>query len=81
VVVEAPLRPEDLTGLRGLAAVAFRGDPDTARALRRALAARDGPILPLLTAADIRPFCVLEKHLCIDTTAAGGNASLLAAAE
>jgi RHH-type proline utilization regulon transcriptional repressor/proline dehydrogenase/delta 1-pyrroline-5-carboxylate dehydrogenase len=24
---------------------------------------------------------ILERHLCVDTTAAGGNASLLAAAD
>jgi RHH-type proline utilization regulon transcriptional repressor/proline dehydrogenase/delta 1-pyrroline-5-carboxylate dehydrogenase len=36
------------------------------------------PILPLITAADLAPFCVTERHLCVDTTASGGNASLLA---
>ncbi|GIX12888.1 MAG: bifunctional protein PutA [Paracoccaceae bacterium] len=78
--LDGELAPADLTRLTGFDAVAFWGDAETARALRRALAAREGPILPLLTEADIRPRCVLEKHLCIDTTAAGGNASLLAAA-
>jgi RHH-type proline utilization regulon transcriptional repressor/proline dehydrogenase/delta 1-pyrroline-5-carboxylate dehydrogenase len=67
-----------LADLEGFDAVAFWGDADAARKLRQALARRDGPILPLVTAADLAPWCVVERHLCIDTTASGGNASLLA---
>ncbi len=53
---------------------------ETLRVLRIALAARDGGIVPLITEA-IAPYRYLvERHLCIDTTAGGGNASLLAAA-
>jgi RHH-type transcriptional regulator, proline utilization regulon repressor / proline dehydrogenase / delta 1-pyrroline-5-carboxylate dehydrogenase len=78
--LDGTVPPEALEGLKGIDAVAFRGDPAEARALRRALARREGPILPLLTAADIAPFCVTERHLCVDTTASGGNASLLARA-
>ncbi len=46
---------------------------------RRALSGRAGPIVPLV-AERIAPaaYC-LEQAVCIDTTAAGGNASLLAA--
>jgi RHH-type proline utilization regulon transcriptional repressor/proline dehydrogenase/delta 1-pyrroline-5-carboxylate dehydrogenase len=44
----------------------------------RRLQAATVAILPLITASDIAPFCVTERHLCIDTTASGGNASLLA---
>ncbi len=48
--------------------------------LRQLLASRDGPIIPISTVLyDISPL-VDEKSLCIDTTAAGGNATLLAAA-
>lgn len=48
-------------------------------ALRTILAQRDGAIMRLITEA-IAPerFCA-ERALCIDTTAAGGNAQLLAA--
>jgi RHH-type proline utilization regulon transcriptional repressor/proline dehydrogenase/delta 1-pyrroline-5-carboxylate dehydrogenase len=42
------------------------------------LAQRDGVILPLITEADFADRCHLERHVCIDTTAAGGNAALLA---
>jgi RHH-type transcriptional regulator, proline utilization regulon repressor / proline dehydrogenase / delta 1-pyrroline-5-carboxylate dehydrogenase len=78
--VDGMIEPETLAALPGIAAVAFWGEEATARALRRALAERDGPILPLITAADLAPHCVTERHLCVDTTASGGNASLLARA-
>jgi RHH-type proline utilization regulon transcriptional repressor/proline dehydrogenase/delta 1-pyrroline-5-carboxylate dehydrogenase len=73
--------PEHLADLARIDAVAFWGDDTAARDLRRALAARPGPILPLVTAAEIAPWCRIERHLCVDTTASGGNATLLAAAD
>ena len=48
-------------------------------ALRRALSRRGGPIVPLVTGVIDPERYAVERHLCIDTTAAGGNASLLAA--
>jgi RHH-type proline utilization regulon transcriptional repressor/proline dehydrogenase/delta 1-pyrroline-5-carboxylate dehydrogenase len=50
---------------------------DQALAVRRALAGRDGAIIPMITgrAPDIRMFN--EYSVSIDTTAAGGNASLM----
>ncbi len=68
----------DLAGLADLALVAARGPADWLRTLRRALAARAGGIVPLETALIAPERYCLERHLCIDTTAAGGNASLLA---
>ena len=56
-----------------------------ARAVTRALAARGGAILPLITRAELQGpnrlgrFCA-EQTLTINTAAAGGNAELLAAA-
>ncbi|TVQ32451.1 MAG: bifunctional proline dehydrogenase/L-glutamate gamma-semialdehyde dehydrogenase PutA [Geminicoccaceae bacterium] len=76
--VDGILAADALTSLDGFALVACAGDPTRLRALRRALAARQGPILSLVDASDLRDL-VHERHLCIDTTAAGGNASLLAA--
>ena len=46
-----------------------------------ALAARDGPLLPLITETLSPERYILERHLCVDTTAAGGNASLVASSE
>jgi len=53
------------------------GDADTARALAQALSRRPGPILPLVTAMPDAGQVLTERHLCIDTTASGGNAQLL----
>ena len=71
--------PAALATTPGLALVAATGPADWLRLLRRALAGRDGPIVPLETALVAPERYVVERHLCIDTTAAGGNASLLAA--
>ncbi|MGM0583508.1 MAG: bifunctional proline dehydrogenase/L-glutamate gamma-semialdehyde dehydrogenase PutA [Pseudomonadota bacterium] len=73
--------PEALEQAPPFAAAVWWGDKETARALRRALAARSGPILPLVREADLAPWLVVERHVCVDTTAAGGNAALLAASE
>jgi RHH-type proline utilization regulon transcriptional repressor/proline dehydrogenase/delta 1-pyrroline-5-carboxylate dehydrogenase len=64
-----------------LSVVAFAGPGDAARALRIRLAGRPGAIARLVTdGIDPRAY-VHERSICVDTTAAGGNASLLAAAE
>ncbi|WP_306262508.1 bifunctional proline dehydrogenase/L-glutamate gamma-semialdehyde dehydrogenase PutA [Pararhizobium sp. IMCC21322] len=73
------LAPEALKTLSGFDGVACWGDTEFQRTVRLALADRDGPILPLISSDDFSP-CLLERHVCIDTTAAGGNTSLLATA-
>ncbi|MCF2869941.1 bifunctional proline dehydrogenase/L-glutamate gamma-semialdehyde dehydrogenase PutA [Octadecabacter sp. G9-8] len=60
------------------AAVVWDGDADTARAYEQALSERTGPIVPLITGALDAGHVLHERHICIDTTAAGGNAALLA---
>jgi RHH-type proline utilization regulon transcriptional repressor/proline dehydrogenase/delta 1-pyrroline-5-carboxylate dehydrogenase len=50
------------------------------QSIGRALARRDGPILPLVSAVEpdlLLHRTLLEKTISIDTTAAGGNASLM----
>jgi len=71
----ADLRADEL---RTVAGVAYWGASDTKRDLRQKLASQDGPIVPLLTSAYEISHFVREQHKCIDTTAAGGNAALLA---
>lgn len=61
-------------------AVAWFGDAETLADIRKRLASRDGPILPLLTDASEVGRLQHERHVCIDTTAAGGNATLIATA-
>ncbi len=75
-VLAPDLPPEALAKLPPFDAVIFWGED--ARPYRQALAVLDGPILPLVTNADPTPRLVIERHTCIDTTAAGGNAALLA---
>ncbi len=66
-----------LADLDDIGGVVFWGDAMLAREARQALSDRPGAIIPLITSADVARHCVVERHLCIDTTAAGGNASLL----
>ncbi len=80
VVLDGQVAPGVLTTVPGIAAVACVADRDALAEMRVALARRPGPILPLITEPDAPEHHVLERHLCVDTTAAGGNASLLAAA-
>ncbi|MHA7877165.1 bifunctional proline dehydrogenase/L-glutamate gamma-semialdehyde dehydrogenase PutA [Roseivivax sp.] len=69
--------PEVLERLSGFSAAIWWGETKTARAYRAALSRRDGAILPLITGAPDRGHARLERHVCVDTTAAGGNAKLL----
>ncbi|NIZ09598.1 bifunctional proline dehydrogenase/L-glutamate gamma-semialdehyde dehydrogenase PutA [Pseudooceanicola sp. HF7] len=72
------LGPEDVAKAGDIGGVLWWGDAEQARDLALALSRRDGPILPLITALPDVGHVFLERHLCVDTTAAGGNASLLA---
>jgi RHH-type transcriptional regulator, proline utilization regulon repressor / proline dehydrogenase / delta 1-pyrroline-5-carboxylate dehydrogenase len=77
--IEAPgLEPEALARLPGFGGALWWGDAEGARLRARALARRSGPILPLVNDRPDRAHAVLERHICIDTTASGGNAQLLA---
>ena len=65
-------------------ALLFAGHPDQADSLRRTLAARDGALVPLIQdradgSYDLTRL-VVEKVASINTTAAGGNASLMSLA-
>ncbi len=79
LAVEAPdLAPEALARLQGFSGALWWGDGAGARARAQALARRKGPILPLVTGLPDRGHARIERHVCIDTTASGGNARLLA---
>lgn len=78
VGVTGPLPPEALTRLPPMAAALWWGDEAQGRALAAALAARAGEIIQLVTALPDLAHIAHERHLCVDTTAAGGNAALLA---
>jgi RHH-type proline utilization regulon transcriptional repressor/proline dehydrogenase/delta 1-pyrroline-5-carboxylate dehydrogenase len=66
-------------------AVLFAGSEERALAIRQTLAGSDGPIVPMLYVDADRPGDALrlvwERTLTINTTASGGNATLLSLAE
>lgn len=81
VGVDGLLEPSALEQARGFAAVVSCAQTDLLKAYRMALAKREGALLPLITEHTLDQRYVIERHLCVDTTAAGGNASLIAASE
>ena len=60
-------------------AVMSQAHPEQLGAYRMALAEREGKLIPLICELDALDRLIVERHICIDTTAAGGNASLIAA--
>ena len=80
IVATGAVAADALTSLTGFSGALWWGDEETARAYEAALAARKGPILPLVTACPDTARVVGERHVCVDTTAAGGNAALLGGA-
>ncbi|MHA6324313.1 bifunctional proline dehydrogenase/L-glutamate gamma-semialdehyde dehydrogenase PutA [Roseivivax sp. CAU 1753] len=80
VALDGTVDPDTLKTVGGISLVAAAGTSDWTRALRLALSEADGPIIPLVVDAIAPERYVIERHLCVDTTAAGGNAKLLASA-
>ncbi|SHE48681.1 L-proline dehydrogenase /delta-1-pyrroline-5-carboxylate dehydrogenase [Ruegeria intermedia] len=77
---EGALALHRLEDLQGIAGVLWWGDADTARQIELHLSRRTGPILPLIPGLPDRSRVMAERHVCVDTTAAGGNAALLGGA-
>lgn len=78
ISAEGDLAPEALATLTPLAGVIWWGEEVTGRAIETALSQRAGPIIALVTGMPDAAHVMHERHVCIDTTAAGGNAALLA---
>nr|WP_321510433.1 bifunctional proline dehydrogenase/L-glutamate gamma-semialdehyde dehydrogenase PutA [uncultured Celeribacter sp.] len=78
VPIAGKLSAKVLAGMKDFSAVLWWGDEEAGRAYARALASREGAIVPVLMALPDRAHVTHERHLCVDTTAAGGNAALLA---
>ena len=72
--------PKDLQSLTGFSGVIWWGDLDQARLMGQSLAKRNGAILPVICGRPDTGHVCGERHVCIDTTAAGGNAALLSGA-
>ena len=77
VTVEDKLAPEALLELQNFHAVIYWGARDRAEDYAKILSKRDGAIIPLITGIPNLANIVHERHICIDTTASGGNATLL----
>ncbi len=78
VSTEGDLPATQLAQLALLSGVVWWGDNETGRAIEQALSKREGPITALITGLPDAAHVLHERHVCIDTTAAGGNAALLA---
>ncbi len=74
--VAATLDFQHLRKIKNLEAVVYAG-PDGA-SLRFELSQRPGPIVALLMDENFEMWLMQEQSVCIDTTAAGGNTTLLA---
>ena len=66
-----------LETLIDIQAVAYWGNSRNLKKIRIALSKRHGPIIPLMLEENMSEQCIIERHICIDTTAAGGNVTLL----
>ncbi len=75
-IADGTLDPKSLAAL-DIDAVALDGEAASMGACRRALASRSGKIVSLISGLDPAAYAH-ERALTIDTTAAGGNATLLA---
>ncbi|SEM34283.1 L-proline dehydrogenase /delta-1-pyrroline-5-carboxylate dehydrogenase [Roseovarius azorensis] len=77
VTATGRIDPEALVTMGGLSGVLWWGNETDARAYADAMSRRAGPILPLVTGMPDTGHALHERHVCVDTTAAGGNAALL----
>ncbi len=77
-VQTGPMPASTLAQLQGFSAAIWWGGAGAARAYAIALAGRVGPILPVITGLPDAAHVLHHRHICVDTTASGGNAQLLA---
>ncbi len=80
VSAQGQIAPQMLTDGPQYGGVLWWGDAETARQIDIALSLRTGPIIPLLRGLPDTARVRAERHVCVDTTASGGNAALLGAA-
>ena len=81
VALDGLVAAESLTAISEFHAVTSAAPTPVLTAYRQALAKRDGALIPLITEQSLAERFVIERHLCMDTTAAGGNATLIASSE
>ena len=67
----------NLSKLENFNAVMLFATIDMVRVAKKALAERHGTIIPLITNTETLKNMKTERHVCVNTTAAGGNVELL----
>ena len=67
----------NLSKLENFSAVMLFATIDMVRVAKKALAERHGTIIPLITNTETLKNMKTERHVCVNTTAAGGNVELL----
>lgn len=75
--VDGQLKPNLLANIEGFEVVAFFGPDTQAQEIRQVLANRLGRLIPLSVSDDMHHLCIQERHTCVNTTASGGNTTLL----
>ncbi len=78
---EGEIDASELCSWPNISAAIWWGDKTQARVFDQALATRSGPLTPLITGLPDPTRVLLERHVCIDTTASGGNTALLSGQE
>lgn len=77
IACDGMLTGETLKALNEYAGLVWWGSEVQARQLKQGLADVNGPILSLITGQPSVGHVVIERHVCVDTTASGGNTELL----
>lgn len=74
---DGTVSPEQVEQTPDIGGALWWGDIGTARQYDIALSRRPGPIVQLILGMPDAGHVMTERHVCVDTTAAGGNAALL----
>ena len=77
IAATGTIAPSLLTDGPAYGGIMWWGDAATTQAIDKALAKRTDAIMPLITSQPDAGHAHEERHICIDTTASGGNAALL----
>ena len=80
-VINGFVEPDTIDALQSIDAIAVSAGTDITMDYKKQIAARYEHIMPVMCEVNNPVRYTVERHVCIDTTAAGGNATLLAAAE
>ncbi len=75
--VSGAITPEALTTGPAYGGVFWWGDDKIGQEIEMALANHTGPIIPMIPGRPDPARVLAERHVCVDTTASGGNAALL----